>query len=492
MQPDDDNQVTLSLRELGFSKLALVVATVSVGVLPAALGLYFEVSLLSAVGIAGGGLAAASIAIFLGARHLRRTLLDPLDELAHAMDQLRSSGRAPRISEAGAPLVQPMMRQFNLAGMALEQRSRQSLANLMSVEAAFDRVHAVLQSLSEGVIVVDPAGKIVLANRNARRMLVFGEGPVEGETLLSKLDGELRTTLAAGLDRVDGSKVGEQHTADVPHGERIVDVSIVQVQSNRPDQDFGKVVVFADVTRNHELKRLKDELLSSISHELITPLTNMRSASEILATLTPENEAEWREFTDILNSESRRLESLVNDVLEFSMLESGQIVLTLENADVAAIVDAAVAKVRAAALRKHLQLTVEADRMALATIDRNRFEEVLRRVLDNAIKFSPDGGSVQVTVRQHDDLVDVAVADSGPGIPEADRLRVFERFFQGGNVMTDKPQGAGLGLSIAQRLIDAMQGTIWCEESQLGGALIRLVVRHASQPAAAGAHDTGR
>lgn len=475
----------VNLRDLGFGKLALTGAALSVGILPAALGLYFDVTPLSAIGIAGGGLAAASTAIFLGARHLRRALVEPIDEIVRAMDLLRTSGQAPQISENGAPLLQPMMRRFNLAGMALEQRGRQSLANLMSVEAAFDRVHAVLQSLREGVVVVDPQGRIVLANRNARRLLRFGDGRVEAEPLLDKLDGELHASIAAGLQRVDGQKVGELHTNDVAHGDRMFDLSIVQVKSNRPDQDFGKVVVIADVTRNHELNRLKDDLLSSISHELRTPLTNMCSSSEILTTLTPADEAEWREFATMLNSESRRLKTLVDDVMEYSMLETRRTTWNIERTDLSQLVQTALDVVHGNADKKQQQVECQAELPAFAMIDPQRINEVLCRLLDNAIKFTPTGGKVRVEVHSHDGLVEVAIADSGPGVPVADRQRVFERFSQIGDVITDKPQGTGLGLSITQRIVDAMGGTIWCEDSPLGGARFRFVVPQAEP----GAHQ---
>ncbi|MGE3172431.1 MAG: ATP-binding protein [Planctomycetota bacterium] len=474
------DRTPVTLRDLGFGKTAIVTATLSVGALPATLGLYFDVSPLSAIGIAGGGLAAASTAIYMAARRLRRSLLEPIDEIVRAMDQLRSSGQAPRISEAGAPLLQPMMRRFNMASLALEQRGRQSLANLMSVEAAFDRVHAVLQSLREGVVVVDPSGRIVMANRNARRMLAFADGHVEAEMLLDKVDGELRAALREGLERVDGGKVGERHIGDVRHRDSILDLSIVQVQSNRPDQDFGKVVVLADVTRNHELNRLKDELLSSISHELRTPLTNMCSSSEILTTLTPEDEAEWREFAGMLNSESRRLKTLVDDVMEYSMLETRRTSWNIERVDLCQIVRTAVKLIEPAAADKSVAIEVTGVDRAMALLDSQRIHEVLCRILDNAVKFTPNDGRVRVEVLEHDGLVDLTVSDSGPGVAPEDRQRVFERFSQIGDVMTEKPQGTGLGLSIVQRIVDAMGGTIWCDDSPLGGASFRFVVPQAT------------
>lgn len=471
------NPVTLG--DLGFSRLAVAGTTIAIAIGPALLGYVFGLSPWPTLGIAGAGMLAAGTASLVAARHLRRALVDPLEALMAAMEQLRTAGKAPTLPEGGAPLLQPTLRRFNLAGMAIEQRGRQSLANLLSVEAAFDRVHAVLQSLREGVVVVDPAGKIVLANRNARRLLRFGEQRIEAEPLLDKVDGELRQSIADGLLRIDGTKVGEVHSADIVHGDRIFDLTIVQVQSNRPDQDFGKVVVIADVTRDHELNRLKDDLLSSISHELRTPLTNMLSSSEILTSLTPQDETEWREFAGMLNSESRRLKTLVDDVMEYSQLETQRAALTIERTELAALLRTAVEVVTNAAAKKHQTIECLADGPAYAMVDARRLNEAVCRVLDNAVKFTPDGGRIRVELRTHDGMIEVAIADSGPGVAPADRQRVFERFSQVGDVMTDKPQGTGLGLSITQRIIDAMGGAIWCEESPLGGAQFRFVVPQA-------------
>src|SRR5439155_27035554 len=119
---------------------------------------------------------------------------------------------------------------FNLAVLAVEQRSRVSQANLMSVEAAFDRVHAVLQSLRESVVVIDTGGRVVLANRSARTLLRGADGQLEGRDLAELLCGDLRSAFIDGVARLERSAVDEIHTADLPHQGRILDLTMVQVQ----------------------------------------------------------------------------------------------------------------------------------------------------------------------------------------------------------------------------------------------------------------------
>jgi signal transduction histidine kinase len=398
--------------------------------------------------------------------------------MAAALEQLRSSGQAPRLSELGVPLLHPLLRRFNQACATVEERQHLSRANLMSVEVAFDRVHSVLQSLREGVVVVDDSGRVVLANRSARQVVRNDNGgAIEGRYLADLVDADLREALRDSMARIDARSAEEIKTTDIVYRERFYDLTLVQVQSTRPDHDFGKVMVLVDVTRNHELNKLKDDLLSSISHELRTPLTNMCSSSEILSQMDPSHEGEWREFVHILNAESHRLKSLVDDVMEYSQIETGRTHWTMEKVDLAQLVRNAITMMTPRAEQKSIQITLTSDGTDFqAAVDGYRITEVACRVIDNAIKFTPEGGRVHVALTAREDMVDVAVADSGIGIRPENWQKVFERFSQIGDIMTEKPKGAGLGLSICQRIVDAMGGTMWCEESPLGGAQMRFVL----------------
>ena len=471
-----DNSGAMDLRDLGIPRIAVLGASGALGALPGLTAALFSVPLIPVLAVTGAGILGGIAISFLVARRLRGSLHEPVESILRAMDQLRMSGQAGRIAEDGAPLLQPLLRRFNMAGSALEQRSRQSLNNLMNAEAAFDRVNAVLQSLREGVVVVDTQGRIVLANRNARRMLQLGDRHLESEALVALLKGELQRSMQDGLRRLEQEDLDELRIGDVPHDSRIYDLAIVQVQSPRPEQDYGKVVVLADVTHNQEVNRLKDELLSSISHELRTPLTNMVSSSEILTSLTPQDEAEWREFALMLNSESRRLKVLVDDIMEYGLLETGRVEWNREPTDVAVIARTAADVLRVPAQLKSIALEIDAPLGAFADVDARRCNEAICRILDNAVKFTPNNGRVQIAVHRVLASIEITIADNGRGIAPEDRERVFERFIQLGDFMTEKPQGAGLGLAIVQRIVEALGGSVRCEASPSGGALFRIAV----------------
>ena len=206
-----------------------------------------------------------------------------------------------------------------------------------------------------------------------------------------------------------------------------------------------------------------------------TPLTNIISSSEILTTLAPTDEADWREFTDMLNGEARRLKALVDDIMEYGLLETGRAELRPEQVDAADLTETAVAVLRTAAQQKRQTITVDSAAHANVEVDARRMREAFCRILDNAVKFTPEGGHIRATVATNGSNVEIRIDDDGPGIPEADRERVFDRFQQLGDVMTGKPQGTGLGLAIVRRIVEASGGDVRCEGSDLGGA--RFVVR---------------
>jgi signal transduction histidine kinase len=439
---------------------------------------------------AGCGLVAALVVAQRAARELREAYVRPLKRVLESLDDLRRGRPGSALRESGAPLAQALARAINQARADIEHRQRQSQASLMTAEAAFDRIHSVLHSLNEGVILVNVRDCVVLANPCARRLLDGGGAPIEGRPLVDLVAAELRGPLQRGLEQVRQDEGHEQvQVVGVQVGNRLFDVTMVSAQSTRLDQTFGTVVSLVDVTRNHEIARLKEQFISSISHELRTPLTNICAFAEILGqeqAAPAASDKDWREFVDIISVESQRLKGLVEDILEHSRLQMGQAQWSHASVDLRAVARSAIGKCRSRAESLGIDLaTPESESDATAWCDREAVDQVLSRLLDNALKFTPRGGAVRVRVAPLDGAVEVAVTDSGPGIAPEHRETVFERFSQMGDPMTEKPAGAGLGLPICRSLVDGMGGAMWCEESDLGGAQLRFVLP-ATAAAAAG------
>jgi signal transduction histidine kinase/signal recognition particle receptor subunit beta len=251
----------------------------------------------------------------------------------------------------------------------------------------------------------------------------------------------------------------------------------------------------ADLQRAYEelkeLDRLKDEFLSSMSHELLTPLTSIQSFSEILLT---SGDAELREsgpeFLGIINQESIRLTRRLKDLLDLSQIEAGKVAFGREPLDLKVLVREAYSFVAGDYEAKGISAHITAHRMRVVSCDRKWITRAIESLLSNAAKFSDEGGEVEVELKEEGGWALVAVRDQGCGIDSEYLTQVFERFRQIGDLLTDKPTGAGLGLPLARRIVEGHDGRISVESEPGQGATFEIAlpvgpVPKASPPATA-------
>ncbi len=220
-----------------------------------------------------------------------------------------------------------------------------------------------------------------------------------------------------------------------------------------------------------EIDRLKDDFMSSVTHELRTPLASIRAFSEILFDDPKVALEERRRFLGIIVSETKRLSRLVNQVLDLAKIESGHADWRAEDVDVAELINEGLQVTEQ--LFRERGARVECDvpeRPCLVTVDRDRLMQVLVNLLSNAVKFAPaDEGIVKLRLSAESGKCRVSVSDNGPGIPKADQPHIFEKFHQGSGG-SDKPVGTGLGLPISRRIIEHLDGRIWVDSAPQNGA----------------------
>lgn len=222
-----------------------------------------------------------------------------------------------------------------------------------------------------------------------------------------------------------------------------------------------------------ELDQLKDNFLSTVSHELRTPLTSIKSFSEILLSYDEDKETQ-REFLNIINEESDRLTRLINDFLDLAKIEAGRMRWEDAPQSLPEIIQTALNATQALALKTGLRIETELE-PALPTVccDKDRLVQVMTNLLSNAIKFTPEGGTIKIKAKRLEttkpddtpDMVIVSVADSGIGIDPKEHKSIFEKFKQGGNTLSGKPKGTGLGLPICKEIIEHYGGRIWVESA---------------------------
>jgi signal transduction histidine kinase len=212
------------------------------------------------------------------------------------------------------------------------------------------------------------------------------------------------------------------------------------------------------------LNRLKSEFMASISHELRTPLHTVIGFAELLA---EETEAQLsdrqRRFLTHIRKDSEHLLGLINDVLDLSRIEAGGLTLHTESLGLHAVADEVVESIRPYAESRSVSVHLAAPMDFDVLADRLRLRQILTNLLSNGAKFTPSGGSVTVHARRDADMVEVAVVDTGVGIPREESGRIFEKFYQVGYTPVGVREGTGLGLAICRQLVEMQSGRIWVE-----------------------------
>lgn len=375
-----------------------------------------------------------------------------------------------------------------VARAARSEGQRDAIAQVLSLELAHERSRSVLEALREGVLVVDAAGEIVIANPAARRAMRSPLQDPAGRVLWEALTPELaqrakdawhalreRPTFADELPQVRYSAI--------PCRDAVYDLTAVEATSQRTGQEFGSVFLLVDSTRAHELQRLKDSFLSSVSHELRTPLTNICAYAEILRTMLPGESAEWPEFVRVIHEEGLQLSRLVDGMFDYLQLESGEAQFASEPVDGTTIVRQCCERAAQVARGRGISVDlVVGDGVPPLLADAMRLTQVTTNLLDNAVKFTPVGGRVRVGLGMRDEGWELRIEDSGPGVPPEDRRAVFEKFHQLKDHLTDKPSGTGLGLATSRAIVARLGGLIWCEDSPLGGAGFVVLLPGMGQP----------
>jgi len=332
-------------------------------------------------------------------------------------------------------------------------------------------LEAVLQGIGDGVLVATPALRLVMVNGVARSMFALPRSGGQGEPLEHLVPGSplvdlLKSTLQDGQDAIQ--EVELTRANERPRTYQALASPLVAESG----QVQGVVAVLRDVTTQKELDRMKSDFMSVVSHELKTPLHSIKGFVEIiLMGKTGEITELQRDFLGTVKQQTDSLQRQIDDLLEYSRLESGQVKLYMEQVALEALAARVVNKLAPMAQESQLSLhsTLPSD-FPQVEGDRMRLEQVLTNLVENGLKFTPSGGSVRIDGSDMGDHVELVVSDTGVGVPPTEKERVFERFFQVDSSAERSYRGAGLGLTICKHIIAHHGGLIWVEDNQPGGS----------------------
>ena len=344
-------------------------------------------------------------------------------------------------------------------GRALDQLATNLKDALAELRTERDRMSRVLDGMREGVLLLDEQGKVELVNPALREMLLLG-GDVLGKTALETVrNAELKRILDSAADG------GTPASGEVELGE-IRPRQLLVHAIRLPDELGGLLAVFVDVTDLRRLESLRRDFVANVSHELRTPITAVRTAAETLRGAVASGTDAALTFVDIIERNAGRLQRLVEDLLDLSRIEAREVRLSLEPVDVRTVVEHVMGSLRPHAERRHVRLVNEVEAGAHPVrAARDALEQVLVNLIDNAIKYGKEHGTVRVQVEGGTRTVRIVVTDEGPGVEEKHLPRLFERFYRVDAGRSRELGGTGLGLSIVKHLAEAMAGSVSVEST---------------------------
>ena len=337
-----------------------------------------------------------------------------------------------------------------LAG-ALNQMSQQLETRLRELTSEKAHLAGILASMTEGVLVVDAAGKIRLLNAALRQTFGLTDAAL-GKTVLEVFRD-------AGLAELIAAAPATHELTFLQPANRVF-----AVQADQLTGTTGSVVVFHDITRLKQLENVRKDFVANVSHELRTPLAVIKGYVETLLDEEPPPADTGRQFLETVQRHTRRLEILIDDLLSISALESQQLQLDCKPVSIRVTAGAVVEELSLCARVKDIAVTLElpAD-LPTVRADAQRLHQVFVNLLDNAVKYTPVGGCVRVNAMAKTGTIEVCVADNGPGIAAEHLPWIFERFYRVDKARSRELGGTGLGLAIVKHIIQAHGGKVWVE-----------------------------
>ena len=358
-------------------------------------------------------------------------------------------------------------------------------------------MRALVDGTVDGITLTDRVGRIVMANQPMLRFVQELQIPQNGDMV-----DRLLAIAGSMVDR-DRYAMRMRELAESPDLESFDEFE--HAESERVFQGYtrpvigsdgvflGRVWTLRDVTETRQVDRIKDALVATVSHELRTPLTSIIGYLELLEDSDEEFSQETARHVTIVRRNAERLQRMVEELLFLSRVEAGGLPLDLAEVDVAEVARSAIGSAQPAAAAKSLTLTIDAPSSAATFADSNRIGQVFDNLISNAVKFTPAGGCIDVSVRCENGNIITSVTDNGLGIPAADQPRLFERFFR--SAATSELPGTGLGLTIVRAIVEGHGGEITCDSSEGAGTAFtfrlpqkrtaRATPRPAHEPAAA-------
>ena len=393
---------------------------------------------------------------------LARILITPIQALTVGTRQVAAGDFSQRVAVEGHDEIGVLARNFNHMAKVLED-------TISEAENERNKLSTLFLHMTDGVIAFSVAGALIHCNPAASQMLARG---LDSTTTFDELFGQ-----EAELDTLLTLRRPQYLELQKTAGDRELELFMAPFSSDQTQG--GVLVVIHDVTEQRKSEQSKREFVANVSHELRTPLTNIKAYAETIISSGDDLPGELRSnFLAVIVSEADRMTRIVQDLLTLSKIDYGKMEMNISRFSFRKAVENVYEAAKLNAEQNHhhtMTLTEEAD-IPDVNGDRERIEQVVTNIVSNAVKYTPDGGKIEIHVGKSGKNVYVRVSDNGIGIPEKDLPRLFDRFYRVDKARSRESGGTGLGLSIAQEILKQHKGTIRIDSVYGEGTDVRITL----------------
>ena len=381
--------------------------------------------------------------------------------------------------KSGRDEIHRLERHLNDMGEKIRQNVQQAIAEK-------EKANSILRGMMEGVLVIDPKGRVLVINEQAQRM--FNLSPDRDILGASILELSRHPEMKKLIEQVlVFDFTSERYSRQVElHEGRWFRVNAVSLRNNQ-SSTYGSILVFHDITEVKQLERMRSDFVANVSHELRTPLTAIRGYAETLRQTPPDDPADVQHFLSIIEKHADRLSRLTENLLTLSDLESGKIEIDFNPVDIKRLVQSVSEVFSDAANKKHVTLEQVIEQVLPAVMgDVDRLQQLLINLVDNAVKYTPVNGTVTVkaqrtTINSSIDAVELSVSDTGTGIPEHAIPRLTERFYRVDKARSRDLGGTGLGLAIVKHIAQAHGAQLKIESALHKGTMVSVLLPTAAE-----------
>ena len=380
--------------------------------------------------------------------------------IAAVAERYSAGDLSPPLHDYGRDEIGAVARALDGSVQELGRRLRE----LSSARALSD---AIMSSMEEGVLVVDSKGHIRVANDAVRGMLGIDGSPVDRHYLELLRHPEISRQVGHVLEQGTADPFEVALNTDPP---RVFLVSIARLDLDT-DTRGGAGVVIHDVTTHRRSEQVREDFVANVSHELRTPLTAIRGAVEALADVDADDPSNGARFRAMIDRNTARMERLVSDLLRLVRLDAGQETLDIASCSLASLFRGVQIELSPLLGSSNQTLDTAVSGPDTALVDPVKLHDVVKNLVENALHYSPKDSTIELRAARSDGRLVLTVSDRGPGIPEADLPRVFERLYRVEQSRARNPGGTGLGLAIVKHLVGLQQGTVDAANRHGGGAV---------------------